>query len=1155
MRLNRLDLTRYGKFTDRVLDFGPRKPGSPDLHVVYGLNEAGKSTAFSAYLDLLFGIHNESPYGFLHGYSTMQIGGVLDLDGQEQEFTRVKKRSSSLLDKAGQPLPEAILASALGGLTREAYRAMFSLDDQSLRMGGEAIVESKGELGELLFSASSGLAELSRILSGVNEEAQLFHKKRARSTQLAELKQRLAAIKTERDQIDTYATAYAGLVAGRDQAQQNYDDVLSDLATTRTRHAELQAKLRAFPILQDLSRLRQELSAHVDLPRPPREWFNLLPDMMRDETRLHTLKASTAATIERLQAEISAINLDDSLLQAASDIAGLTEEHGRYLGFAEDLPKRRLELKASETLLAQNLKALGRADEQDPQKLILPAALAAKLRDLIETRSGISATLSTARREMLRATETEALMRARLAAHDETPVQPAKLRQIQAAIEALDKGDLPAQLAFETRALNKARADAKLTTENLLPWEGSIEELKALDLPDPRQVDSWRFQAQEIERQRLRLVETRNELRGLQASAEVKLKTVSADARDYDDEAARDSRWKRSEAWEAHLESLTLESARAFEAAMREDDRLTQTRLARSGDLVEWRRLTQENLALQARLEQTDLGVGELSSQSADLLAEIYEHLPFASERKSDHYAALAQLERFRTARDRHLDAVAALQEAKDRHNRLAERLEAETAAFEDLLGEIGMEPRNDEALAEKLALARNWLEDVRRRMTEKDHQAQRLEDLVRDMRERSHDLEAAVSAEEEWQRQWQATLAASWFATETEPSAVRAILDTLAELPGLVAQRDQLDHRVTLMERNMAGFAQKVAALAQSLGWSETDIPVTTLADRLFKAQQAALKAEEERAIKEKELARAETEWSELELRLASYDAQRREFASYFNVESLSDVSAKLKQVEERDKLEQSIVDYQNRLLTELAAADLATAEQALADFDAQAARLESAQLAESIENLSESSRKRYAELTRAKERIDAVGGDDAVVRLEAERSTILVEVQELALNYLKLRAGTMAAENALSIYREQHRSSMMRRASAAFSQITRGEYSGLSTVPDRDREILIGVGKDGGSKESQIMSTGTRYQLYLALRLAGYEEFAAVRPSVPFIADDIMESFDEPRSEEVFRQFGRMAELGQVIYLTHHRHLCDIAAKTVPGVQIHEL
>ena len=85
--------------------------------------------------------------------------------------------------------------------------------------------------------------------------------------------------------------------------------------------------------------------------------------------------------------------------------------------------------------------------------------------------------------------------------------------------------------------------------------------------------------------------------------------------------------------------------------------------------------------------------------------------------------------------------------------------------------------------------------------------------------------------------------------------------------------------------------------------------------------------------------------------------------------------------------------------------------------------------------------------------------------------------------------------------------------------------------------------------------MSKGTRFQLYLALRLAGYQEFAKLRPAVPFLADDIMETFDEPRSEEVFRLLAEMGRIGQTIYFTHHRHLCDMAKAVVPGVRVHEL
>ena len=179
----------------------------------------------------------------------------------------------------------------------------------------------------------------------------------------------------------------------------------------------------------------------------------------------------------------------------------------------------------------------------------------------------------------------------------------------------------------------------------------------------------------------------------------------------------------------------------------------------------------------------------------------------------------------------------------------------------------------------------------------------------------------------------------------------------------------------------------------------------------------------------------------------------------------------------------------------------------------------------------------------------------DSAVATIEAKRRTIFLEIEDLAQRYLRLKTGQMAAESALHIYRDKHRSSMMNRASDAFRAITRNEYSGLAARPEKNHEVLIGVPKGGGSKLAEDMSTGTQFQLYLALRLAGYHEFAQVRPSVPFIADDIMETFDEPRSEEVFRLFAEMATIGQVIYLTHHRHLCDIARDVLPGVHIHEL
>ncbi|MDA9522558.1 hypothetical protein XI06_20290 [Bradyrhizobium sp. CCBAU 11434] len=186
-----------------------------------------------------------------------------------------------------------------------------------------------------------------------------------------------------------------------------------------------------------------------------------------------------------------------------------------------------------------------------------------------------------------------------------------------------------------------------------------------------------------------------------------------------------------------------------------------------------------------------------------------------------------------------------------------------------------------------------------------------------------------------------------------------------------------------------------------------------------------------------------------------------------------------------------------------------------------------------------------------RAEDRIAAVGGDAAVAVLESKRRTVLMTMEDRAIEYLKLRLGIAAAERALRAYRDRHRSSMMARASEAFALISRGAYSELLTQPSNGSELLIAKGVDGSSRIASELSKGTRFQLYLALRVAGYHEFARTRAPAPFLADDVMETFDDFRAEEAFRLLAAMARKGQVVYFTHHRHLCEIAKTVEPSIK----
>jgi len=101
MRLNRLDLTRYGRFKDAQITMPPPRADASDVTVIYGPNEAGKSTAFNAYLELLFGMKiRDHPYEFQFKRSDLLVGAELAIPSRgTMVLRRNSKRTQSLLDR------------------------------------------------------------------------------------------------------------------------------------------------------------------------------------------------------------------------------------------------------------------------------------------------------------------------------------------------------------------------------------------------------------------------------------------------------------------------------------------------------------------------------------------------------------------------------------------------------------------------------------------------------------------------------------------------------------------------------------------------------------------------------------------------------------------------------------------------------------------------------------------------------------------------------------------------------------------------------------------------------------------------------------------------------------------------------------------------
>ena len=125
MRFQRLRIPAFGPFTNRDFQF-PDQPA--DFHVIYGANEAGKSSLLRAIRDLLFGIHGQSTDNFLHDYTDLRIKGeIRNRAMQELAFQRRKGNKNTLLDGDGNELPDNALDPFLGSVDQEYFSAMFGL--------------------------------------------------------------------------------------------------------------------------------------------------------------------------------------------------------------------------------------------------------------------------------------------------------------------------------------------------------------------------------------------------------------------------------------------------------------------------------------------------------------------------------------------------------------------------------------------------------------------------------------------------------------------------------------------------------------------------------------------------------------------------------------------------------------------------------------------------------------------------------------------------------------------------------------------------------------------------------------------------------------------------------------------------------------------
>jgi uncharacterized protein YhaN len=1158
MRLSRLNLTRYGKFTDFFVDFGAKAPGKPDFHVIFGPNEAGKTTTLTAYLDLLFGIEKNSSYNFIHSYETMQVGGILEFSGGAREFVRVKKPANSLRDASLQIISDSAIASELGGLNRNDYRLKFSLDADTLEKGGDNIMASKGDLGELLFAASAGVVDLSQRLNDMREKIDEFFKKGTRKNGLAELKNEIKTLDDRKKEIDTLASRYASLVVEHKKAADLYKAALDERTDALSAKTKVERIEGAMPRLDTLRKIGERLAPLADAPVGSEEWEVEISLLQTQEIELDVELKAALKDFERLTGEIEKIVVDEMALEFADRLGEMAKGRSRYIGAEEDIPKLKPQVEQLNADIMAVLRALEREGEEDAKGLLLPARVSVALRSLMESWAGVETVLVTAEKEASAAQVTFAAKTGELKeAQAKAGVgDPSALAMLASVTADIRKAALESRHDLVVKALKASRVDFDDKIKPLAPWRGGADDLIALRIPDAAQIERWKTAlsatkkvhegySDDVER-------LKTELEGLRAQQEA----VAATSGVLTDSEAAEKRAEREAAWAEHRRALDLETADAFESRLRANDLAVDARFGHATEIAKVNATLQSIIVKEKDLERTE----QLSAESGRKLEAVRAEICAAIKAVSPFLPDALTVEEFAAW-------TSLVDKAREVHGKVRQgeqslrEIEIDFAAAVERLGKALTKAKITHDPAEGLEPMMFLALTAQDEATTLKTLGQAVEDAKRDFDKRQSDLLKAHGRVDEWKTGWKAAYGSCWIAeTHSEPS-IPLLSEILAKLEEMKPKLDDLDNlnvRITKMERDQKAFAKDVNELSCEMGEAIEGRPVLVVADRLSDRVKKAHDQNLIRAGKRTDLDKVRDREVGCRDKIAESLERKQKIFAHFGVEALAAAAGKVAEGKVRAGLLDRKAEEEGHILKALGVASMDEAEAFLRDVDQAKLSSDKASAENRFDAADAQQRKFFLEKSKADEQINEIGGDAAVALIEEQRRTICLEIEDKARQWLRLRAGVIAAEKALRIYREKHRSSMMANASEAFKTISRGAYVKLTTQPDRDGEVLVGIGKEGNSKKAPDLSKGTRFQLYLALRVAGYREYAGARQpptAVPFVADDIMETFDDFRAEEAFRVLADMAKVGQVIYLTHHEHLCGIARNVCPDVRIHKL
>jgi uncharacterized protein YhaN len=1163
MKFLALTYRKFGPFDRLSLDLSQ---GQHSLHVIYGANETGKTTALRGLGFFLFGFPHLTCDDFRHKHTEQRVGATLvGRDGRQLTCLRRRGNKNTLRaadDKT--PVAEEVLSHLLGGINAEQFDMLFGLSHDRLVTGGRAIAEGQGEIGAALFEAGTGLAGLRRLDKRLGEQQGALYKPRGQNQTIALA---LGEFKTTQDRlrevmlrIDAW-TAQEEALRHAGAAKKRLED---ERKSNRSEAARLGAFRAALPTVGALQELEGRLAPLAPAP--------LLHDDFADEHR-SAVEALLVARNNLAKSRDDVRQLNDELRTLELPAAILAEEAAiekmeRDLGVGLKAWRDRVDLNArmrehqgkARLILKGNF---GRQQLDEAEQLRLSPADTERIRRLSEARQAL---LDAIEAQQDRLADLEGTIAEKEQLQREA-LPPPDVSALKALVQAWTKeGPLEKNLrgAEQKLVLDTQLAQAGLK-KLALCWKGSLDQVSGLAVPLSATVQRYQHLLQGLDEQvrdrdrRFQEIESTirqldEQIKGLLREGaiptEEDLHTQRAD-RDAGLELVRRD-WLQGGAGPARQEFIRRHAPDrdllgAVQASVQACDELADTMRAeteRVTRLADCRSKLQAAEQKRAELtdELTELRKSRGATQSAWL--DVWKPAGVTPRTPFEMHEWLQELASLR----RQADTLGAASSA-------AEQLRAQIEQGKDRLREaLGLtDGEGDRALAHLLELAGQRVEEAAEQRRAREQLDERARELRREYARAELAHTRARAAFADWEQQWGEAVAVINLSARDEPATAALYLDQRTEMFRELREAGTLELRIKGIDRDREQFLAALGALRARLDGPQRSASTVETAEADVGALRHRLKEARDlrarRELLEKKRNQGAEHHRELADEVERLEARLETLRQEAGVADVGGLPEAVRRSEERRRLEQRVEEERARLREQARGQPLeAFIAEARAAREGLEARLQ--ELEARSEPLDLEINQQVEAESAARQKLNEwqqASTEAAECRQRAEH--LLARLREQVTDFAVLQLAREVLKRALEGFRQKNQGTLLGRAEQFFRALTAGAFQGLE-VEDTEEgqpELLAVRARPEERLRIACLSDGTRDQLFLSLRLAGIEQHLTTREPMPLIVDDVLVNYDDQRALATLRCLAELSGQTQVLFFTHHAHLVELARNAI--------